>query len=123
MARLNERLSELKTCLLSCSYHLAIIEKVFLSAKLQGSAPRKEDVVILFASTHYTNFDPKIVSLLNKLKKVFNNCEAMHTLKQSKNSLSLFKILFLKSIVDIAMSVKIFAGIYARLLYKNLKIS
>ena len=39
--KINERLSELKTWLLSCSYLLAIIEKASFSAKLQWSAPKK----------------------------------------------------------------------------------
>ena len=43
---MNERLSELKTWLLSCSYRLAIIEKVFFNAKLQGLAPKIEVIVI-----------------------------------------------------------------------------
>ena len=50
----NKRLSEPKTWLLSCSYPLAIIEKAFFNAKLQGPAPKKEGIVILFLSTHYT---------------------------------------------------------------------
>ena len=40
--KMNERLSELKTCLLSCSYPLTIIEKAFSNAKLQGPAPKKK---------------------------------------------------------------------------------
>ena len=39
--KINERLSELKTLLLSCSYLLAIIEKASFNAKLQGPAPKK----------------------------------------------------------------------------------
>ena len=39
--KINERLSELKTWLLSCSYLLAIIEKASFNAKLQGPAPKK----------------------------------------------------------------------------------
>ena len=38
---MNERLSELKTWLLSCSYPLAIIDNAFFNAKLQGPAPKK----------------------------------------------------------------------------------
>ena len=44
--KMNERLSELKTWLLSCSYPLTIIEKAFFNAKLQGPAPNKEEIVI-----------------------------------------------------------------------------
>ena len=39
--KVNERLSELKTCVLSCSYPLAITEKAFFNAKLQGPATKK----------------------------------------------------------------------------------
>ena len=55
---MNERLSELKAWLLLCSYPLAVIEKAFFNAKLQGPAPKKEEIIIPFASTH-SNFDPK----------------------------------------------------------------
>ena len=41
-AKMNERLSEIKTWFLSCSYHLAI-EQSFFNAKLQGPAPKKEE--------------------------------------------------------------------------------
>ena len=61
--KMNERLSELKTWLLSCSYRLAIIEKVFFNAKLQGLAPKIEVIVIPFVSTHYSNFDSKSISI------------------------------------------------------------
>ena len=40
--KMNERLSELKTWLLSCSYPLTIIEKAFFNAKLQGPASKKK---------------------------------------------------------------------------------
>ena len=39
---MNERLSELKKWLLSCSYPLTTIEKAFFKAKLKGHAPKKE---------------------------------------------------------------------------------
>ena len=55
--KMNERLFKLKTWLLSCRYPLAIIEKAFFNAKLQGPAPKKEEIVIPFVSTHYSNFD------------------------------------------------------------------
>ena len=97
--KINERLSELKTWLLLCSYPLTIIEKAFLNTKLQGPAPKKEEVVILFVSTHYSNFDSKSIpitanSLLsnvkdNRFKKVFDKCKVIHTLKQPKNLLRL----------------------------------
>ena len=37
---MNERLFELKTWFLSCSYPLAIIEKAFFNAELHGLAPK-----------------------------------------------------------------------------------
>ena len=61
--KMNERLSELKKWLLSCSYHLVIIEKVFFNAKLQGPTPKIEEIVIPFVSTHYSNFDSKSISI------------------------------------------------------------
>ena len=61
--KVNERLSELKLWLLSCSYPLAIIEKTFCNPKLQGIAPKKEDIVISFLSTHCSNFDSKSISI------------------------------------------------------------
>ena len=91
--KMNERLSELKTWLLSCSYPLPIIDKAFFNAKLQGPAPKKEEIVIPFVSTHYRNFDSKSIfitanSLLSK-KKVFDKCKVIHALKQPKNLLHL----------------------------------
>ena len=68
--------------LLSCSYLLTIIKKAFFNAKLQGPAPKKEEIAIPFVSTHYSNFNSKSIcittnSLLSnvndsKLKKVFD---------------------------------------------------
>ena len=136
--KVNERLSELKTWLLSCSYPLAIIDKAFFNAELQGPAPKKEEIVIPFVSTHYSNFDSKSVSITansllsnvkdKKLKKVFDKCKVMHALKQPKNLLRLlskpnFKIVFLKSMVCIAMNVKIPAAIYAHRICKNVQVS
>ena len=99
-ARMIDGLSELKMWLLLCSYPLAIIEKVFLNVKLQGPAPKKEEIGILFVSTHYSNFDLKSIcnranSSLNnvrgnKLKKVFDKCKIIHALKQPNNLLCLF---------------------------------
>ena len=96
---MNERLSELKTWLHSCSYPLKIIEKTFFNAKLQGPAPKKEEIVIPFVSTHYSNFDSKSISITansllsnvkdSKLKKVFDKCKVIHALKQPKNLLHL----------------------------------
>ena len=60
---MNEMLSELKTWLLSCTYTLAIIQKAFFNAKLQGPAPKKEEIVISFVSKHYSNFDSKSNSI------------------------------------------------------------
>ena len=97
---MNERLSELKAWLLSYSYPLTIIEEGFLSVKLQGPAPKKEEILIPFASTHYTNFDSKSTSVTansllsnvkdNRLKKVFDKCKVKDALKQPKNLLRLF---------------------------------
>ena len=56
-AKMNERVCELKTYLLSCSYPLAIIEKAFFNAELQGPAPKKEKIIISFVSTYYGNFN------------------------------------------------------------------
>ena len=93
--KMNERLSELRTWLLSCSYPLAIIDKAFVNAKLQGPAPKKEEIVILFVSTHYSNLDSKCISITtNSLlsnvkdknsKKVFDKCKVIYVLKQPKN--------------------------------------
>ena len=60
---MNERLSELKAWLLSCNYPLAIIDKAFFNARLQGPAPKKEEIVIPFVSTHFSNFDSKSISI------------------------------------------------------------
>ena len=49
---MNEKLSELKTWLLSSSYPLAFTERIFFNAKLQGLATKKEEIVIPFLSTH-----------------------------------------------------------------------
>ena len=56
--------------------------------------PKKEEMVIPFASTHYNNFDSKSISipsnslLLNvkdsRLKKVFDKCQVIYALKQPK---------------------------------------
>ena len=54
--KMNERLSELKTWLLSCNYPLAIIDKAFFNAKLQGPAPKKEEIVIPFVSTQLIHY-------------------------------------------------------------------
>ena len=97
--KMNERLSELKTWLLSCNYPLAIIDKAFFNARLQGPAPKKEEIVIPFVSTHYSNFDSKSISITansllsnvkdKKLKKVFDKCKVIHALKQPTNLLRL----------------------------------
>ena len=131
---MNERLSELKTWLPSCSYPLIIIEKVFFNIKLQGPAPKKEELVILFVSTHYSNFDSKSISLTtnsllsnvkdNRFKKVSDKCKVMHTLKQPKNLLRLsskpnVQTCIFKSMVCMAMNVKVPAVTYAHHIYKN----
>ena len=84
-AKMNEWLSERKTWLLSCCHTLAIIEKAFFNAKLQETAPEKEEIVIPFLSNHYGNFDSKCISFTansllsivkdNKLKKLFDKCK------------------------------------------------
>ena len=90
---MNERLSERKTWLLSCSYPLTIIEKAFLNAKLQGPAPKKEEIVIPFVSTYSKSISITSNSLLSnmkdKLKKVFDKCKVICALKQPKNLLRL----------------------------------
>ena len=96
---MKERLSELKTWLLFYSYSITIIEKAFFNAKLQGPAPKKEERVIPFVSTHYSNFDSKSISITansllsnvkdNRLKKVFDKFKVILTLKQPKNLLCL----------------------------------
>ena len=80
--KMKERFSELKTWLLFYSYPLTIIEKAFFNAKLQGPAPKKEERVIPFVSTH-SNFDSKSISITansllsnvkdNRLKKCLTN--------------------------------------------------
>ena len=99
--KLNERLSELKTWLLSCSYPLTIIEKAFFNGKLQGLAPKKEEIVIPYVSTHYSDFDSKSISIAtnsllsnvkdNRLKKVFSKCKLTNALKQPKSLLRLLR--------------------------------
>ena len=96
---MNERLPKLKTWLLACSYPLTIIDKAYLNAKLQGPGLKKEEVVISFVSTLYSNCDSKSVSItanslltnvkVNKLKNVFDKCKVIHALKQLKNLLRL----------------------------------
>ena len=70
---MNERLSEQKTWLLSYSYPLAIIAKVFLMLNYRDLALNTEEIVIPFVSTHYNNFDSKSIfiaanSLLSNVK-------------------------------------------------------
>ena len=96
-SKINKKLSELKTLLLSCSYRLAIIEKAFFKFELQGPAPKKE-IFISFLSTHYSNFDSKSISATaswllrnmkyKKLKKVYDKCKLIHALKKPKKLLS-----------------------------------
>ena len=57
--KMNEKLSELKTLLLSFSYPLTIIEKASFNAKLQEPVHRKKEIVIPFPWTRYSNFDSK----------------------------------------------------------------
>ena len=56
--KINERLSELKTWLLLCSYLLAIIEKASFNAKLQGPAPKKRrDSYSVCINTQQVSFE------------------------------------------------------------------
>ena len=96
-AKMNEKLSELKTWLLSSSYPLAFTETIFFNAKLQGLATKKEEIVIPFLSTHQSKFDSKNLSVTanlllsnvkdNKLKSVFDKCKVIHAAKQPKSLL------------------------------------
>ena len=73
---------------------LSIYRERFFKAKLQGPAPKNEEINIPFASTHYSNFDSKSISITanslltnvkdNKLKNVFDNCKVIHALEQPK---------------------------------------
>ena len=134
----NERLSEIKAWLLSCSYPLTITEKAFFNTKLQGLAPKKEEIVIPFVSARYSNVDSKSISIIassllsnvkdNRLKKVINKCKVIHALKQPKNLLRLFsipnfKLLFLKSMACFAMNLTIPVVIYALHIYKYVQVS
>ena len=93
--------------------------------------PKKEEMAIPFVSTHYKNFDSKSISipanslLLNvkdsKLKKVFDKCQVIYALKQTKKYCvcwvnQKFKIVSLKSMVYIAMNVKIPAALFKLIL-------
>ena len=89
---MNERLCELKKWLISCNYPLPIIEKAFFNAKLQGPGPKKDNVIIPFVSTYYSNVNSNIISntansLLSnvkddKLKEVFQKCKVIHASRQ-----------------------------------------
>ena len=69
--------------------------KAFFNVKLQGLAPKKEEIIIPFVSIHYSNFDSKSVSIRaysllskvkdDKLEKVFDKCKVIHALKQPRN--------------------------------------
>ena len=135
---MNERLSKLKTWLLSCNYPLAIVDKAFFNARLQGPAPKKEEIVIPFVSTHYSNFDSESISIRaklllsnvkdKKLKKVFDKCRVIHALKQPKNLLRLLSKPKVQNCISkkyglYPMNVKIPTAIYAPLIYKNVQVS
>ena len=91
--KMNGRLSELKTWSLSRRYPLASIEKDFLTLNCRDLR-LKTKRNIPFASTHYSNFDSKSISITanslltnvkdNKLKKVFDKCKVIHALRQPK---------------------------------------
>ena len=134
----NETLSEIKTWLLSCSCPLTITEKAFFNTKLQGLAPKKEEIVIPFVSARYSNVELKSISIIasfllsnvkdNRLKKAINKCKVIHALKQPRNLLRLFsipnfKLLFLKSMACFTMNLKIPAVIYAHHIYKYVQVS
>ena len=135
---MNEILSELKMWLLSRSYPLAIIEKAFFNAKLQGPAPNKEKIVIPFVSTHYINFDSKSISITvnsllsnvkdKKLKKVFDKCKVIHALKKPKNLSHLLSKQKVQNCISKKYGLyryecKIAAAIYAYRIYKNAQVS
>ena len=71
---------------------LSVYRERFFNAKLQGPAPKKEEINIPFASTHYSNFDSKSISITansllsnvkdNKLKNVSDKCNVIRVLKQ-----------------------------------------
>ena len=73
---------------------LSNYRKSFFNVKLQGTAPKREEIVIPFASTH-SNFDSKTISITansllsnvkdKRLKNVFDKCKVIHALKQPKN--------------------------------------
>ena len=104
-----------------------------MNSKLQGRPLKKEDIVIPFVSTHYSNFDLKIISNIdntllnnvidNKLKEVFDKCKVFYMLEIPKNLLLLSLLTFLKSVYYIAMNVKIPAVIYANHIHKNVQVS
>ena len=72
---------------------------IFFNAKIQGPAPKKEEIVIRFVSTHYSAFDSKSISITansllsnvkdSRFKKVFDKCKVIYALKQPKNLLRL----------------------------------
>ena len=74
-------------------------ERIFLNAKLQGPVPEKEEIVNLFVSKHYSNFDSTSISITanpllrnmkdNRLKKAFANYKVTHALKQPESLLRL----------------------------------
>ena len=72
-AKMKEKLSKIETQLPSWSLSLSNCRKSFFNAKLQRTAPKKEKIVILSLSTHYSNFNSKSIpitvnSLLTNVK-------------------------------------------------------
>ena len=73
--------------------------KKLLNTKLQGRAPKKDEILIPFVSNHNSNFDSESISITTNLlltnvknskwKKVFHRCKVIHASKQPKNLLLL----------------------------------
>ena len=81
---MNERLSELKTWLLSCSYLLTITEKAFFNAKLQGPAPKK----YYLENVGYSPRSPKLN--LAVLLVYFLDCNNNHPVSLQMSGLRFF---------------------------------
>ena len=90
-AKMKERLSDLKTWLLSCSYPLTFIDKACLTLNCRDLHLKKKRY--LFRLYQHSNFDLKSIfitanlllsSVKDKLKKVFDKCKVIHSLKQPK---------------------------------------
>ena len=101
------RLHELYQWLINCNYPSNVIDKCFHNAKLQGPAPepRKQENILTFISTYYSNFTHKhTVKEINNLlennnkgniKEVFGNTSTVLTTTEFTTSYnqSLFYII------------------------------